>query len=157
MTVTIRPARWYHYCHPRNVRWMNDPTVTEFLAKRSKQTLRSTWQYWRSCQHAGNIRLYAIYADQRHVGNAGFYDVLPDQAELRLVIGDRSVWGKGIGTNVMQAMITEARRLHWKQIMLHVNPKNERAVKLYSKLGFQSAGMVPYPGADDQLKMQLPL
>lgn len=153
MTVTIQPAGWYHYVRPRNVQWMNDPTVTEFLAKRSKQTLCSTWQYWRKCQRAGDIQLFAILADGRHVGNAGFYDITTTQAELRIVIGDRAVWGKGIGGTVMQQMLEYARTQHWQQVILHVNPKNERAVKLYTKLGFQAMGMVPYAGAADQLKM----
>lgn len=157
MTVAIRPAKWYHYVRPRNVQWMNDPTVTQFLAKRAKQTLRSTWRYWRSCQRAGNIKLYAIDADRRHVGNAGFYEITTDQAELRLVIGDRLVWGKGIGTTVMEQLIVVAKQSGWQRVILHVNPKNDRAVKLYQKLSFQSVGMVPYAGADDQLKMQLPL
>jgi len=153
MTVTLKTAKAYHYFRLRNVQWMNDPTVTQFLARRQRQTILSAWRYWQKCKRARDISLYAIYADGRHVGNAGFYDVTPTQAEVRLVIGDRSVWGKGIGTTVMEAMITEARQHGWKQIILHVNPKNERAVKLYTKLGFESLGMVPYAGADDQLKM----
>ncbi len=157
LTVIIRPARWYHYVRPRNVHWMNDPVVTEFLAQRAKQTLRSAWHYWQKCQRAGDIQLFAILADGRHVGNAGFYDMTPTQAELRIVIGDRSVWGKGIGSRVMAQLLEYAKTQSWQQVFLHVNPKNDRAVKLYTKLGFQSVGMVPYAGAADQLKMRYDL
>lgn len=157
MTVNLQPARWYHYIRLRNVQWMNDPTVTQFLARRQRQTILSGWRYWQKCQRARHITLYAIYADGRHVGNAGYYDIQARQAELRLVIGDRSVWGKGVGKLVMQQLLAEAKRLQWQLVLLYVNPKNERAVKLYRKLGFQAMGMVPYPGADDQLKMSLTL
>ena len=150
--IHLRPARWYHYASPRNVAWMNDSAVTEFLAARGKMTLRKSWRYFQA--HKNVDQLLAIYFNGRHVGNCGFFDINTDSAELRIAIGDRSTWGKGVGKTVMRLMIEHAFTAGWKKIILHVNPANTRAVQLYTKIGFKPLGMVPYEGAPDQLRME---
>lgn len=49
--------------------------------------------------------------------------------------------GKGIGTQLMEALLDAADRwLNLVRIELEVYPDNERAVKLYERLGFQVEG-----------------
>lgn len=156
MQVTLRPAKAYHYFRPRNVRWMNDPEVIQFLSTRARFTMQQGWRYFRAHQAEGDI-MWAIYADGQHVGNCGLFEIKDHSGQLRIAIGERSVWGKGIGKEVMRLFIDQSRALGFKSIWLHVNPDNERAVRLYKKVGFQEVGRETVTGAPEQLKMVLPL
>jgi ribosomal protein S18 acetylase RimI-like enzyme len=51
--------------------------------------------------------------------------------------------GVGLGKRLMQLLISEAIALGLKLLVLESYEKNTGAIKLYEKMGFRSAGMVP--------------
>ena len=53
------------------------------------------------------------------------------------------VWGLGIGTYLLQELITKAKECGYEQMELNVVSRNERAVKLYEKMGFVKCGSMP--------------
>lgn len=59
----------------------------------------------------------------KHVGKFGMF-ILKDY------------WGHGIGTELIKAMIDFAKEIGIKRIEATVRSKNERALKLYEKIGF---------------------
>lgn len=52
-------------------------------------------------------------------------------------------WGFGIGTIMFEALLDEAKKCGFEQAELEVFGKNERAIGLYTKLGFTVCGRVP--------------
>ena len=66
-----------------------------------------------------------LVVDEIHINNVA---VLP---ELR---------GQGMGTSLMNHVLDEARRLGARRATLEVRASNERARRLYERLGFYSAG-----------------
>ena len=70
----------------------------------------------------------------------------------------RDYWRQGIGSAMMERLITHARQTGFEQIELEVVSANRRAISLYIKYGFQVYGTRPhglkYPDgtyADDYL------
>ncbi|QHL88086.1 GNAT family N-acetyltransferase [Nibribacter ruber] len=60
-----------------------------------------------------------------------------DGGEFFLFIGDKSAWGKGIGTEVTRQMVEKGfteQDLHW--IILVVSKSNRGGVKAYQRAGF---------------------
>ena len=58
-----------------------------------------------------------------------------------LVIGDRAYWGKGYGFEAMQLLLDYGfNLLNLHNIMLGVFAFNQRALRLYQKLGFREIG-----------------
>ena len=53
------------------------------------------------------------------------------------------VWGLGIGTYLLEELITNAMECGYEQMELNVVSRNERAVKLYEKMGFVKCGSMP--------------
>lgn len=59
---------------------------------------------------------------------------------LGIVVTDK-FQNKGIGTQLTKFMIEEARKLKMRKIFLNCYTTNERAFKLYTKLGFEIEGI----------------
>lgn len=134
----VKPATLSHYASERNVRWMNDPEVVRHLRHRPRVDLQSAGDYFLKNQHE-NV-LLAIDHDGEHVGNCGLFSVTDSSAELRLCIGEKSAWGKGIGGESMRQMIEIARTKGLRKVWLQVGQANERARLLYERLGFKKVG-----------------
>lgn len=60
---------------------------------------------------------------------------------FRIVIGDKSVWGRGIGTEATRLVIAEAfESLGLDAVNLEVFTHNERARRAYRRVGFRETG-----------------
>ncbi|MGI6120025.1 MAG: GNAT family N-acetyltransferase [Desulfosporosinus sp.] len=87
---------------------------------------------------------YAILAENEQlIGTIGFTEInTPAQSvRLFLVIGNKTYWGKGYGTD---ALITFSRFLfsqwNFHRISLDTWDRNVRAIKVYEKVGFKIEG-----------------
>jgi RimJ/RimL family protein N-acetyltransferase len=62
-------------------------------------------------------------------------------AELRIRIGDKDAWGQGLGTQASCCLLGYSfGDLNLERIWLRVFASNERATRMYQKLGFQVEG-----------------
>jgi len=75
------------------------------------------------------------------------YDSFPTSnkdMELKKIYIDKNYQGKGIGKKLMNAMLTHNRLNDIENIYLDVFAKNEEALGLYKKFGFQVIGKTPF-------------
>ncbi len=64
--------------------------------------------------------------------------------ELNKIYVDKSKQGKGIGKQLMEAMLSHDRLKDVKNIYLDVYAENEKAAGLYTKYGFEVIGKTPF-------------
>ena len=64
------------------------------------------------------------------------------RAELGIAV-KKAYWGRGVGTMLMERLLTYARENGIELINLEVRKDNESAVHLYEKFGFKSIGISP--------------
>lgn len=67
---------------------------------------------------------------------------LAHRAELGISVV-KSEWGKGIGTRMIEKMIDHAKMHGIELIYLEVRTDNERAIRLYERMGFKRIGVSP--------------
>ena len=69
--------------------------------------------------------------------------------EIRRIYASQEYLGKGIGRELMQATISEARQRDCDCIWLGVWEKNQRAIEFYKKWGFREVGAHLFSVGDD--------
>jgi RimJ/RimL family protein N-acetyltransferase len=126
--------------------WINDPDVREYLGVRYPISLAAEKDWIGS--HA-NVKFdnvaFAVesLAEGRLIGTVDLRVQEPEtrRAELGVAIGDKSVWGRGYGTDAVRT----ACRFGFEQMNLHriyltVFAPNERAAATYRNVGFVEEG-----------------
>lgn len=133
-------------------RWANDPELVPFMRpSRSRQELEEPVKITpetlaaRLQQHP----IYLIYAEGNLVGEMNYqidpdhlYRKIPGTAWVGITIGDRSAWGRGIGTRAMRFLEERIREAGCLRIELGVFEFNTRAQHLYRKLGYREIGRI---------------
>jgi ribosomal-protein-alanine N-acetyltransferase len=92
----------------RYVAWLNDPEVVRYSEQRHCQhTMESCREFVTSFRDSPNL-LWAIEFSEMaglHVGNIAAYVDGPNSiADVTILIGEKSVWGKGIGQEAWDAV-----------------------------------------------------
>jgi [ribosomal protein S5]-alanine N-acetyltransferase len=122
--------------------WLNDPEVNLYSRRRYFSSDReSAKKFFLSLGE--NEGLFAICRkeDAKHVGNIQFgpIDTVSSIAEIRIIVGDRAVWGKGVGTDAIEALMKYL--FHDLKIRrLEANSCNPAFIRCVEKLGWIKEG-----------------
>jgi len=128
--------------------WVNDPEVTFGLSLYLPMSLTDEERWFDSlANRAPNEKPFGIDLRDgdgwRLIGNCTFFDIdaLAHSGELGIMIGDKSAWNKGLGTETMGLLLRHGfETLNLNRIMLRVYADNLRAVRTYEKAGFKMEG-----------------
>lgn len=100
------------------------------------------WSYNILKQELENEKTTYVVAKENNeiVGFAGMM-VFMDEATLNNIVVKKSCRGRGIGGELLEALIEVCADLNMKSFTLEVNVSNIPAIKLYEKFGFQNLGI----------------
>lgn len=100
-----------------------------------------------------NSKYIVAKENEKIVGFAGVI-FLPDDAEITNIVTRKSERKKGIGNLLLDKLIQMAKEKR-NNISLEVNEKNNIAIKLYEKYGFEKVGIRKkyYNGIDSAIIM----
>jgi len=123
----------------------NDAEVAGMLGGFSTGYSKADLEAWIAFHREAKDEALFVIADakDRAVGHVGLYKVNHRirSAEFAIVIGDRSIWGKGLGRACTRFAIEYGfDELNLRRIYLEVLATNERAIKLYRALSFVEEG-----------------
>jgi len=131
--------------------WLNDPDVTYFMMYGQLPTNKDQARAIISEQvNSSRNVVFMVRVDNGEspaeiVGFAGLYDIslTARRAEFRIMIGEKSYWGKGLGTEVTEMLTFYGfDRLNLNRIFLGVVSDNAGAVKAYKKAGYVEEGVL---------------
>lgn len=143
--VLLIPLNEADYVH-HNMIWTNDPVATELMHRGTFPTSIEQHRaaYHASLSNSGEFELFVVEKQTSMiVGIAGLHAIswIARHAEFRILIGDRSVWGKGLGSETLRLLCHHGfRRLNLNKIWLGVAEVNSRAIRSYEKAGFSHEG-----------------
>ena len=102
------------------------------------------------CYPSSSRREFAIEtADGKHIGNCVYYniDMAKGEAEMGIMIGDRSCWGNGYGTEAVNALLDYIfQHTTLERAYLNTLDWNIRAWKCFQKCGFTECGRLSRDG-----------
>jgi RimJ/RimL family protein N-acetyltransferase len=129
------------------VGWFNDAEMLSFIGMRTPmgQALEERW-FERMLEGEGRDRysfVICLREGARPIGTIGFFDLslLNGSAELGISIGEKALWGRGLGTDALEVLIDFGfGDLRLERIKLRVYDFNKRAIRAYEKVGFTLEG-----------------
>jgi RimJ/RimL family protein N-acetyltransferase len=131
----------------RNTRWINDREVTRYLAMRYEMSRLAEEGWLRdlcSKPMALGTAFFAIETrDGHHIGNINLFRAVPEEqkADLGIMIGEKSYWSQGYGTDALRTLLRFAfSEMNLHRVMLTVYAFNDRAQAAYRKAGFVEEG-----------------
>ncbi len=122
----------------RYVSWLKDKTVNQYLETRNA-TIESLARYIEEKQKSGTALFLGIFVKEtgEHIGNVKLEPIEGGRATMGILIGERFWWGKGIATEVTNAVSDYAfRHLGVTEMNLGVIAENAAAIRVYEKCGF---------------------
>ncbi len=128
---------------PNFARWLNDETVLQYFGQVLPLSLDQEEHWYESMLQDSSACAFSVEFEGEHVGGAGFnrMQARHRNAEVGLFIGIPSLWGRGLGSDVMRTLLRYGfQQLNLHRIYLRVFYENRRAVRMYEKLGFQHEG-----------------
>jgi RimJ/RimL family protein N-acetyltransferase len=131
---------------PTCVEWMHDHEVTRWLASVGEAPTLAEEQDWYDRRRADpDSVMWALETEEgRLIGNVELR-ITPGarRAEMGIVIGDRSAWNKGYGTNTVRMVLQYAfEELELNRVDLTTDEENHRAIRCYEKCGFVREGLL---------------
>lgn len=122
-------------------KWRNDPVIWQYTGSRPDKTITEEIEVdWiRKILRDPTSKRFAIIVNKNtYVGNVQLTEIDDRTAQFHIFIGDRDYWGKGIAYNAIILLLDYAYSvLDLEYIWLSVNCRNERAISLYKKIGFE--------------------
>ena len=130
------------------VEWINEPDVTDglslFLPMSSVDEEKWFDTAMQRPQEEKPLVIDMKDGDGwRLIGNSSFFDFdwFARSAEVGIMIGDKTVWGQGYGTEVMTLLLRHGfETLNLNRVYLRVHADNKRAIRTYEKTGFVHEG-----------------
>jgi len=128
--------------------WVNDPEVTCGLSMYLPMSTRDE-EKWFEAQLEKEAVERPLAIDLRQgdgwklIGSCSVFDInwVSSSAELGIMIGEKSVWNQGLGTQVMTLLLRHCfETLNLNRAFLHVFGENARARRSYEKAGFVVEG-----------------
>ena len=142
--VELGPIRAEHLSD--FLRWVNDPNVTRTLALPGMpMTLEAEEDWFRSASRSTKDAMFTIYpkGSDQPIGNCGLHaiDLRHRTANFGIMIGERSAWNMGYGTDATRALVSYGFDvLGLQNIMLEVYSTNLAGRRAYEKAGFSIIG-----------------
>jgi RimJ/RimL family protein N-acetyltransferase len=137
--------------NPRDVstayaEWMNDSEVTQFLESRwKKYTIKEIKDYVLKMNSSKDNYLFGIFLkdSKQHFGNIKIGAINPIHrfADVGLLIGNKSLWGKGYATEAIKLVTKYVfKELKLNKLFAGIYSNNIASYKAFMKAGYKEAG-----------------
>ena len=133
---------------PTFVGWINDPEVRAGISLYLPMSLASEELWFENMlkrppdEQPLCIEIQANKA-WKMIGNCGYFNIeaINRAAEFGIMIGEKSEWDKGYGTETMQLLLKHGfETLNLNRVYLRVYETNSRAIRSYEKSGYVVEG-----------------
>lgn len=141
--IMLRPLKSEDFAYV--LAWSKDP---EFCAASGWEIEREEEElaaWWERCIHINNATFIRVGIEYQNklIGYTDLAEIHNGQAEIGITIGDRSLWGRGLGVAGVQQLIQYGmEQLHITTFLAETHATNIRAQKMLEKLGFKEISRI---------------
>ncbi|WP_187274582.1 GNAT family N-acetyltransferase [Paenibacillus sp. N3.4] len=122
--------------------WYNNRELHETANAKAfhPYTIDELNKYWQKKINRTDAIYYAIISNDRMIGRVSLkgMDSTGEGIEYAIVIGDPSLYSRGLGTEITKSMLENVfSDPHLRYVQLDVRQDNKRAIRCYEKSGFR--------------------
>ena len=132
---TLKLVPYDRDCLDKSWEWLRDPEIRA-LTMTPEFTREDQIRFFESLPTRQGYDVWGVSVDGAVVGAAGLKNVRGHLAEYWGYIGERSLWGQGLGRQLMLNIEREALAKGYTTLDLQVSVSNPRAISLYQKMGY---------------------
>ena len=127
--------------------WLNDSQVNKYTESRFKEyTVGDILAYIREENDKKDVIFFAIITNDtdKHIGNIKIHHINPIHkfAEISLLIGEKSYWGKGVGQEAISLVAKYGfDNLKLNKLFAKCYANNIGSIKAFKKVGFKEEGL----------------
>ena len=132
---TLKLVPYDRDCLDKSWEWLRDPEIRA-LTMTPEFTREDQIRFFESLPTREGYDIWGVAVDGAVVGAAGLKNVRGQLAEYWGYIGERSLWGQGLGKHLMLAIEAQALAKRYTMLDLQVSDSNPRAISLYRKMGY---------------------
>ncbi len=126
--------------------WANAPDIRALTAEVLPMSEAGATEFFERVRTERDRVWFAVVLtqDDRVIGEAGLLRMFHAwrTTDLTIIIGDRTAWGKGFGTQAIRLLLDYAFGcLNFHRVALGVVGFNERALHFYESVGFRREGV----------------
>jgi RimJ/RimL family protein N-acetyltransferase len=117
--------------------WYNEPSNAALMGNTATMTVADVVEYWAGVR-GRRARGFLLYADEQLVGDAELRGIDGRHAEFSIMIGARSLQGRGHGGSFAAIVhVVALRGLRLSRIYVQPKPENVRVLALERRLGYE--------------------
>jgi len=138
----------------RHRAWVNDPEIAQLIDRAGPVSTTEHEAWYRSLVASPTVAVFAVdrLTDGAFIGLVWLYGIEPrhKRAEVRIVIGDKSAWGGGFGTDALRVLVRVGFGvLGLEKLWADVLATNPRAARAFESAGFAREGLLRGDRAQD--------
>jgi len=125
------------------LRFMTDEDAV-YLAKIEEKVFSMPWKVsdFLEMNAHDNVKYIVAELDGKIIGGCGIMNIA-GEGEITNVVIDSDYRGNGYACQMMERLLLEGTKMGITDFTLEVRVSNVPAIRLYEKLGFESAGIRP--------------
>lgn len=131
--------------------WLSDKEIKK-LIRAPDATREEQLEWFLLLPAREDYLIWGVQMNTRSIGVVGLKNIKHEQGEYWGYIGEKDLWGQGIGKQMQQFIVSVARKRGLKSLFLLVGKENVRALNSYKKFGFS---VCPEVMNDELVKMSL--
>lgn len=136
--IEIKPFE-ENLINDKYMRWMCDSEICLYIdSAKLNYSLKELDKYVTYLLNDKNNYLYGIFLNNSHVGNFRIGTIHNDKAKFGILIGEKHLWGNGIGTYVINWGLQKSfENFKLNKVWVNVLNFNFRALNLFTGCGFK--------------------
>ena len=121
--------------------WLNDPEI-KHLTDTPSFTEEDQAAWFQGLRMRTDYKVWGMQLGERKIGVVGLKNICKVSAEYFGYIGEKDLWGRGLGAEMLAYAETQGAALGISVILAKVMADNSRAYKLFKSAGFVNLGTV---------------
>jgi len=121
--------------------WLNDPEV-KHLTDTPSFTKEDQSAWFQGLRMRNDYKVWGVQLREKQIGVVGLKNICKVSAEFFCYIGEKDLWGRGLGAEMLAYAETQSVALGISVMFLKVLADNSRAIRLYESAAFVKLGTV---------------